>query len=83
MSATLAEGVAHVDQPWEMVIGSAPVSSTGAHNVSTINFFGAIVLGIAALDGLLMGLKYFCRQRLVAAHPSSRQNGSIREITRV
>jgi ATP-binding cassette subfamily B (MDR/TAP) protein 1 len=33
--------------------------STGAHNVSTINFFGAIVLGIAALDGLLMGLKYF------------------------
>jgi ATP-binding cassette, subfamily B (MDR/TAP), member 1 len=33
--------------------------STGAHNVYTINFFGAIVLGIAALDGLLMGFKYF------------------------
>jgi len=33
--------------------------STGAHDVSTINFFGGIVLGIAALDGVLMGLKYF------------------------
>jgi ATP-binding cassette subfamily B (MDR/TAP) protein 1 len=33
--------------------------STGAHNISTINFFGQVVLGIAALDGLLMGLKYF------------------------
>jgi ATP-binding cassette subfamily B (MDR/TAP) protein 1 len=33
--------------------------STGAHNVSTINLFGGVVLGIAALDGLLMGLKYF------------------------
>jgi ATP-binding cassette subfamily B (MDR/TAP) protein 1 len=33
--------------------------STGAHNVSTINFFGGLVLGVAALDGLLMGFKYF------------------------
>ena len=33
--------------------------STGAHNVATINYFGGLVLGIAALDGLLMGLKYF------------------------
>jgi ATP-binding cassette subfamily B (MDR/TAP) protein 1 len=33
--------------------------STGAHNVSAINFFGGVVLGIPALDGLLMGLKYF------------------------
>jgi hypothetical protein len=32
--------------------------SSGAHNVSTINFFGGIVLGIAALDGLLVGLKW-------------------------
>jgi ATP-binding cassette subfamily B (MDR/TAP) protein 1 len=29
--------------------------STGAHNISSINFFG----GVVALDGLLMGLKYF------------------------
>jgi ABC transporter transmembrane region len=34
-------------------------ASSGTHNVSAINFFGRIVLGIAAIDGLLMGLKYF------------------------
>lgn len=33
--------------------------SMGAKDVSTINFFGGLVLGITALDGLLMGLKYF------------------------
>ena len=33
--------------------------STGAHNISTINFFGGVVLVIAALDGLLLGFKYF------------------------
>jgi ATP-binding cassette subfamily B (MDR/TAP) protein 1 len=33
--------------------------STGAKDVSTINFFGGIVLTVAALDGLLLGLKYF------------------------
>lgn len=33
--------------------------SNGAQNTSVINTFGAIVLTIAAVDGLLMGLKYF------------------------
>ena len=33
--------------------------STGAQNVSTINQFGGIVLGIAALDGIFLGLKYY------------------------
>jgi ATP-binding cassette subfamily B (MDR/TAP) protein 1 len=33
--------------------------SSSTHNVSTINFFGRVVLGIAALDELLMDLKYF------------------------
>ncbi|PFH48426.1 hypothetical protein AMATHDRAFT_65547 [Amanita thiersii Skay4041] len=33
--------------------------SIGAKNVSTINRFGAIVLSIAALDGILLGTKYF------------------------
>jgi ATP-binding cassette subfamily B (MDR/TAP) protein 1 len=33
--------------------------STSADKVSTINFLGGVVLGIATLDGLLMGLKYF------------------------
>ena len=33
--------------------------STGARDVSTINQFGGIVLGIAALDGMFLGLKYY------------------------
>lgn len=33
--------------------------SIGAQNVAIINKFGGIVLGIAAADGLLIGLKYF------------------------
>jgi ATP-binding cassette subfamily B (MDR/TAP) protein 1 len=33
--------------------------STGAHNTTLINRFGGIVLGVAGLDGLLLGLKYF------------------------
>ncbi|CAA7261014.1 unnamed protein product [Cyclocybe aegerita] len=33
--------------------------STGAQNVNTINRFGGLVLGIAAIDGLFLGLKYF------------------------
>ncbi|KAK0504638.1 P-loop containing nucleoside triphosphate hydrolase protein [Armillaria luteobubalina] len=33
--------------------------SNGAQNTSIINTFGAIVLTIAAVDGLLIGLKYF------------------------
>ncbi|PCH37435.1 nucleoside triphosphate hydrolase protein [Wolfiporia cocos MD-104 SS10] len=32
--------------------------SIGAKDVSTINLFGGIVLGIAAADGVLIGLKY-------------------------
>ncbi|KAF8153367.1 P-loop containing nucleoside triphosphate hydrolase protein [Crassisporium funariophilum] len=33
--------------------------STGATNVRAINMFGGLVLGAAALDGFMMGLKYF------------------------
>ncbi|KAJ6510566.1 P-loop containing nucleoside triphosphate hydrolase protein [Mycena sanguinolenta] len=36
--------------------------STGAQNMHAINKYGAIVLAVAALDGLLMGLKYFLMQ---------------------
>ncbi|KAI0942984.1 hypothetical protein AcV7_002254 [Taiwanofungus camphoratus] len=32
--------------------------SIGAHNVSTINIYGGIVLAVAAADGLFVGLKY-------------------------
>ncbi|EPQ50798.1 P-loop containing nucleoside triphosphate hydrolase protein [Gloeophyllum trabeum ATCC 11539] len=38
--------------------------STGARDVSTINMFGGIVLGIAAADGLFMGLKFFIMETL-------------------
>jgi ATP-binding cassette, subfamily B (MDR/TAP), member 1 len=33
--------------------------ATGGKDVSAITFFGGLVLGVAALDGLFMGLKYF------------------------
>ena len=33
--------------------------SIGARDTAMINQYGAIVLGVAALDGLLMGFKYF------------------------
>lgn len=33
--------------------------SIGAKDISTINIFGGIVLGIAAIDGILMGMKFF------------------------
>lgn len=33
--------------------------SSGAHDISLINRFGGLVLGIAALDGLFLGLKYY------------------------
>jgi len=33
--------------------------SIGAQNVSVINTFGGLVLGVAAVDGLFLGLKYF------------------------
>jgi ATP-binding cassette, subfamily B (MDR/TAP), member 1 len=32
---------------------------SGAQNVSTINQFGGLVLGMAALDGVFLGLKYY------------------------
>ncbi|KAF7295018.1 p-loop containing nucleoside triphosphate hydrolase protein [Mycena indigotica] len=36
--------------------------SIGAQNTQVINKYGFIVLGVAAADGLLMGLKYFLMQ---------------------
>ncbi|KAF9559515.1 P-loop containing nucleoside triphosphate hydrolase protein [Agrocybe pediades] len=33
--------------------------SIGAQDVSNINFFGGLVLAVAAIDGLVLGLKYY------------------------
>ncbi|GLB39497.1 putative P-loop containing nucleoside triphosphate hydrolase protein [Lyophyllum shimeji] len=41
--------------------------STGAHNAALINRFGALVLGIAGLDGVLVGLKYFVMESAALA----------------
>ncbi|KAJ7471943.1 P-loop containing nucleoside triphosphate hydrolase protein [Mycena latifolia] len=41
--------------------------SIGAQDTPTINKYGAIVLAVAALDGLLMGLKYFVMQAAAMA----------------
>ncbi|TFK17892.1 hypothetical protein FA15DRAFT_675726, partial [Coprinopsis marcescibilis] len=38
--------------------------STGAQNVDVINLFGGVVLGVAAMDGVLLGLKYFIMEVL-------------------
>ncbi|TFK31209.1 hypothetical protein BDQ12DRAFT_672044 [Crucibulum laeve] len=42
--------------------------STGAQDSSIFNRFGGIVLGIAALDGLLIGLKYFLMETSNTQH---------------
>ncbi|KAJ6524462.1 hypothetical protein DFH09DRAFT_1329514, partial [Mycena vulgaris] len=41
--------------------------SIGAQDTPTINKYGGIVLAVAALDGLLMGLKYFIMQAAAMA----------------
>ncbi|GAW08293.1 P-loop containing nucleoside triphosphate hydrolase protein [Lentinula edodes] len=38
--------------------------STGVQDVRTVNEYGGLVLGMAALDGLLMGVKFFLMQSL-------------------
>ncbi|KAF9495161.1 P-loop containing nucleoside triphosphate hydrolase protein [Pleurotus eryngii] len=41
--------------------------SIGATNVTAINTFGGIVLGIAAIDGFLLGFKYFLMETLASS----------------
>jgi ATP-binding cassette subfamily B (MDR/TAP) protein 1 len=38
--------------------------SIGAKNTTTLNIYGGIVLGVAALDGLLLGLKHFVMEQV-------------------
>jgi ATP-binding cassette subfamily B (MDR/TAP) protein 1 len=41
--------------------------SIGAQNMSVINMYHGIVLGVAALDGILIGLKYFIMETTAMA----------------
>ena len=41
--------------------------SAGAQDVSLINTFGGIVLALAAMDGLLLGLKYFILEKIAVS----------------
>ncbi|KAJ8496097.1 hypothetical protein ONZ45_g12592 [Pleurotus djamor] len=41
--------------------------SIGASNVRIINSFGGLVLGIAALDGFLLGFKYFLMETIASS----------------
>lgn len=54
--------------------------SIGALNVSTINIFGAIVLGAAALDGLFFGLKYFIMETASSSWLTRLRSESFRRI---
>jgi ATP-binding cassette subfamily B (MDR/TAP) protein 1 len=45
--------------------------SNGAKDVSTINKFGGLVLALAALDGLLIGLKYFILEKVAMSWVTS------------
>lgn len=38
--------------------------SIGAKNTTALNVYGGLVLGVAALDGLLLGLKYFVMEQV-------------------
>lgn len=54
--------------------------SIGASNISTINVFGALVLGIAALDGFLLGLKYFIMETTALSWVSSIRLTSFKKL---
>ncbi|KAJ7152997.1 P-loop containing nucleoside triphosphate hydrolase protein, partial [Mycena filopes] len=56
--------------------------STGAENTHTINNTGALVLGVAALDGLLMGLKYFLMQATAMAWVTRMRTAAFARVLR-
>ncbi|KAF8963802.1 P-loop containing nucleoside triphosphate hydrolase protein [Flammula alnicola] len=54
--------------------------SVGAQDVVTINKFSTIVLGTAALDGLLLGLKYFLMETCAMAWVTSLRTLALRRV---
>ena len=54
--------------------------STGAQNVSTINQFGGLVLGIAAMDGVFLGLKYYVMEHCGMSWITNLRSVAIKKI---
>ena len=54
--------------------------SSGAQNVSTINQFGGLVLGIAALDGVFLGLKYYVMEYCGMSWITNLRSSAIKKI---
>ncbi|CAA7263408.1 unnamed protein product [Cyclocybe aegerita] len=54
--------------------------STGARNTSIINQFGGLVLGIAALDGVFMGLKYFIMESVGMNWVTKMRTGALQKV---
>jgi ATP-binding cassette subfamily B (MDR/TAP) protein 1 len=54
--------------------------SSGAQNVSVINHFGGLVLGIAALDGLFLGLKYYLMEHCGMSWITNLRSVAIKKI---
>ena len=54
--------------------------SSGAQNVSTINQFGGLVLGIAALDGVFLGLKYYVMEHCGMSWTTNLRSVTIKKI---
>ncbi|KAJ7640444.1 P-loop containing nucleoside triphosphate hydrolase protein [Mycena polygramma] len=56
--------------------------SVGGQDTDTINKYGAIVLSVAALDGLLMGLKYFLMQATAMAWVTRMRTAAFARVLR-
>ncbi|KIM36272.1 hypothetical protein M413DRAFT_319602 [Hebeloma cylindrosporum] len=54
--------------------------STGGQNVSVINSFGGLVLGIAAIDGLFLGSKYYIMESVGMSWITSLRSQSLSRL---
>jgi ATP-binding cassette subfamily B (MDR/TAP) protein 1 len=54
--------------------------STGGTNVSVINHFGGLVLGIAAIDGLFLGSKYYIMESVAMSWITSLRSHSLTHL---
>ncbi|KAF8064828.1 P-loop containing nucleoside triphosphate hydrolase protein [Lyophyllum atratum] len=56
--------------------------STGARDTALINRFGGLVLGIAGIDGLLIGLKYFAMETVALSWITQLRQRAFGEVLR-